>query len=452
MAYGVGFFIIVQAIFLQSVFGQCVNRVVPSCQSNLVEALLPNQVFLREGVIPGPPIIPAPIAGPILPEVGYSPTIIQDSGVANSLANALQLLVVSSLLSNTLPGPCDYPAYPANLVPAGYPYPIENVIPAPYSYIYFLICNFSAISMAIKSCLIIIISIYEVASYVHPYGAKPFYPRGPRPREFYIDPTRIQQNYANPSQYPYPVQEAIPTNYPVYQNPVEQPNYQVYQQVLEPNPATYPIYQQALEPNVANYPVYQQTLEPNANYAIYQQPVEPNPVTYPVYQPVETVAEIQVPMTPPAVAPTLPSAKNDKPAGFDSNVINNLAIALQLLIINNLISNPAPNSPSLDAIKTAIEGAKLAVNKPCEAEYEYPLLNAKFLGSSNFDDASSMIAYGGFGSPVTSPRVGALLKSPYDYLSSSSSEYPSKSNLQNPYAAIFSPDNIKELFTLSDYY
>ncbi|XP_050669017.1 uncharacterized protein LOC126968203 [Leptidea sinapis] len=31
------------------------------------------------------------------------PTVVHDSSVANSLANALQLLVVSNLLSNTLP-------------------------------------------------------------------------------------------------------------------------------------------------------------------------------------------------------------------------------------------------------------------------------------------------------------------------------------------------------------
>lgn len=119
------------SFFFQSVLSQCVNRVVPNCGQTLVEGLLPNQLLLREpGLpilpnIPTGPIYPAPVLpGPIIQEgYGYAPTVIQDSNVANSLANALQLLVVSNLLSSTLPGPYD-PYLPVDVVgmPNNYAY------------------------------------------------------------------------------------------------------------------------------------------------------------------------------------------------------------------------------------------------------------------------------------------------------------------------------------------
>nr|XP_034838487.1 uncharacterized protein LOC117994639 [Maniola hyperantus] len=123
-------FIAIQGILLQSVYSQCINRVVPNIGPNVLETILPNQVLYRE---PGLPILPSPCAGQILPplcqnpiisgpigpvisELGY-PTIIQDSSVANSLANALQLLVVSNLLCSTLPPlPCEMPVYPYEIM------------------------------------------------------------------------------------------------------------------------------------------------------------------------------------------------------------------------------------------------------------------------------------------------------------------------------------------------
>ncbi|CAG9573505.1 unnamed protein product [Danaus chrysippus] len=124
------FYLAVQTIIVQMVFGQCLNRVVPSCGQNVVETVLPNQFLIREpGLIPGPifqpQVVPAPVVpSPVVSELGYPQTIVQDGGVANSLANALQLLVVSSLLSNTLPGPCD-------------PYPVDVMgYNVPYNYVY----------------------------------------------------------------------------------------------------------------------------------------------------------------------------------------------------------------------------------------------------------------------------------------------------------------------------
>ncbi|CAH2056283.1 unnamed protein product, partial [Iphiclides podalirius] len=72
-----------------TVYSQCVNRMVPNCGPNVVPELM----------------ISAPAVSPLVLERPYefAPTIIQDSSVANSLANALQLLVVSNLLSSTLP-------------------------------------------------------------------------------------------------------------------------------------------------------------------------------------------------------------------------------------------------------------------------------------------------------------------------------------------------------------
>ncbi|CAH0717134.1 unnamed protein product, partial [Brenthis ino] len=108
-------FVAIQGILLQSAFSQCINRVLPGCGPGVVDGILPNQYLIREPGLPIlpaiPPAYPTVIPGSILPEgLGYAPTIIQDSSVANSLANALQLLVVSSLLSTTLPGgPCDLP-------------------------------------------------------------------------------------------------------------------------------------------------------------------------------------------------------------------------------------------------------------------------------------------------------------------------------------------------------
>ncbi|CAF4922897.1 unnamed protein product [Pieris macdunnoughi] len=132
-------FITFQAIIIQTAYSQCVNRVVSNCAPNVVETILPNQYF---GCGPPGPVLPAfgalapaPVLAPplvpgVISEVGY-PTVIQDSSVANNLANALQLLVVSNLLSSTLPGPCELP------LPG---YPVESVVPVSsmpaYNYVY----------------------------------------------------------------------------------------------------------------------------------------------------------------------------------------------------------------------------------------------------------------------------------------------------------------------------
>ncbi|CAH4032646.1 uncharacterized protein LOC123715357 [Pieris brassicae] len=132
-------FMTFQAIVIQTAYSQCVNRVISNCAPNVVETILPNQYFgpqLAPALGPlAPALAPAPVLAPplvpgVISEVGY-PTVIQDSSVANNLANALQLLVVSNLLSSTLPGPCELP------LPG---YPVESMVPMPslpaYNYVY----------------------------------------------------------------------------------------------------------------------------------------------------------------------------------------------------------------------------------------------------------------------------------------------------------------------------
>ncbi|XP_075988530.1 uncharacterized protein LOC142984665, partial [Anticarsia gemmatalis] len=127
---------------------QCLNRIpglIPSCGANPV--IFPNQIPVAETILPNQVILPN-YPSPII-DVPYgvetivsnpvalpATTIIQDSTVANNLANALQLLVVSNLLSNTLPTANDI------VVPAYSP-ALDFVSPmvsscgySPYNYIY----------------------------------------------------------------------------------------------------------------------------------------------------------------------------------------------------------------------------------------------------------------------------------------------------------------------------
>uniref|UniRef100_A0A2A4K0P7 Uncharacterized protein n=1 Tax=Heliothis virescens TaxID=7102 RepID=A0A2A4K0P7_HELVI len=100
----------IQFAIMNTLNAQCLNRIIPNCGPNILpmplpvgETILPNQMIIGPNY--APPILDIPygvdtiVTNPALP----STTIIQDSTVANNLANALQLLVVSNLLSNTLP-------------------------------------------------------------------------------------------------------------------------------------------------------------------------------------------------------------------------------------------------------------------------------------------------------------------------------------------------------------
>ncbi|KAJ0170326.1 hypothetical protein K1T71_014254 [Dendrolimus kikuchii] len=110
---------------LQLVSAQCINRVLPS--QNILpvgEAIIPNQLLLNQQFIPTSPNlynIDVPLAYDYTNAIPTMPTttIIQDSTVSNNLANALQLLVVSNLLRNTLYNDDMIPNYAPIDIPIG---------------------------------------------------------------------------------------------------------------------------------------------------------------------------------------------------------------------------------------------------------------------------------------------------------------------------------------------
>ncbi|CAB3223130.1 unnamed protein product [Arctia plantaginis] len=139
-------FLCVQLALFNVIQAQCLNRfpgLLPGCGVGpgllpVEETIIPNQVLLnpnyRTQVVDVPYGLETVVSNPVtLPGT----TIIQDSTVANNLANALQLLVVSNLLSNTLPtaneiyvpsyGPMDYGMVSPIISSCGY---------SPYNYIY----------------------------------------------------------------------------------------------------------------------------------------------------------------------------------------------------------------------------------------------------------------------------------------------------------------------------
>ncbi|KAJ8704470.1 hypothetical protein PYW07_011658 [Mythimna separata] len=106
MAFKVIAFVCLQLALFNTINAHCANRFIPGLQQNIVpvaETLLPNQMIIGPNY--GPPILDIHPYGmeTLVANQMPAPTIIQDSTVANNLANALQLLVVSNLLSNTLP-------------------------------------------------------------------------------------------------------------------------------------------------------------------------------------------------------------------------------------------------------------------------------------------------------------------------------------------------------------
>ncbi|XP_059062468.1 uncharacterized protein LOC131855242 [Achroia grisella] len=139
-------FFFVQIVMFNVAFTQVLNRVIPNIGNILPigETIIPNQLLLNQlapNLIPVAPnlinyevpsyvdtVLSSPVTVP-------SPTIIQDSTVANNLANALQLLVVSNLLRNTLPTM-------GEVVAPNYAAPIEVVSPVTvgglpgYNYVY----------------------------------------------------------------------------------------------------------------------------------------------------------------------------------------------------------------------------------------------------------------------------------------------------------------------------
>lgn len=168
----------------------------------------------------------------------------------------------------------------------------------------------------------------------------------------------------------------------------------------------------------------------------------------------------------PTYTPSLPPALSNFPiasptchtAGVDVSVINNLAVALQLMILSNIL-NASPkdseqnlycsNTDVVDKLPNPIEPLSVSY-MPNSNENQYMniqtqinddrLINANYLGSSSFAENSMMLQnYGGnpilqgcFKKPPN-PRPGFSLMSPYEALCPGSSY--SDPILSSPYAS-----------------
>ncbi|CAD0206749.1 unnamed protein product [Chrysodeixis includens] len=107
------------------------------------------------------------------------------------------------------------------------------------------------------------------------------------------------------------------------------------------------------------------------------------------------------PLALPNLVSGLPEARPiDRPnvSSIDSKLLNNLAIALQLLIVSNILNSPPP---------------ELQGKEDCDPQNVYPkidgLPNSNFVGSSNYVEPNVMQGY----SPS---KTGMSLMSPYEAL------------------------------------
>ncbi|XP_064075619.1 uncharacterized protein LOC135194256 [Vanessa tameamea] len=197
---------------------------------------------------------------------------------------------------------------------------------------------------------------------------------------------------------------------------------------------------------------YHQNYPPNYAHPVYK---KSEPVLLQVVNPPRTPVVPSIKTIP---APNNLEIPNKCSGNLDSHVLNNLAIALQLLIVNNIINNPPPE-PNHLAIPLEMG---LPLNKLNVQDHEVPfqMPNSKFLGSSNFGNdvmSKGIIGMGSLGSHSASPfsRSGTNLMSPYDAIANSvplsdaiTSSYLSKKDFQSPYAAILAADLNRDLFSM----
>lgn len=170
----------------------------------------------------------------------------------------------------------------------------------------------------------------------------------------------------------------------------------------------------------------------------------------------------------PAFTPNLPPALSNFPiaspngqtTGVDVSVLNNLAIALQLLILSNILNSspevselnssssnteslPNPTKPKSVSYMPVNNNENQYTNVPTQKDEDIiNLLNANFLGTSNFAENSMMLHNFG-GNPVlqgsskkmSNPRTGFTLMSPYEALGPNSAF--SDPILSSPYASSY---------------
>ncbi|XP_013185664.2 uncharacterized protein LOC106131198 [Amyelois transitella] len=187
---------------------------------------------------------------------------------------------------------------------------------------------------------------------------------------------------------------------------------------------------------------------------------------------------------PKQVAPTVVTTP-EKPAtnSVDMDLLNNLAIALQLMIVNNILASPtsetaaAPTPTNTEAKTTtplfeSLENLSFAPiqndlpqfanqyqnYQPNLYEQHNQMPNSNFVGSSGFGDSNPFM---GTVPPPSPSRSGLTLMSPYEALSPNSpyldpilsspygSVMSSKKDFQSPYSSILGSD--KDYFSMSSF-
>nr|XP_053621393.1 uncharacterized protein LOC128681484 [Plodia interpunctella] len=180
-------------------------------------------------------------------------------------------------------------------------------------------------------------------------------------------------------------------------------------------------------------------------------------------------------VTPPV---SMPTPEKPQSSSVDMELLNNLAIALQLMIVNNILSTspaetppPSPETtqsvPSFESVEN-LSYAPIQNDLPTIANqyqnyqpnYEQQsfnhMPNANFVGSAGFADTNPFM---GTVPPPSPSRSGLTLMSPYEALSPNSpyldpilsspygSVMSSKKDFQSPYATILGSD--KDYFSMS---
>lgn len=201
------------------------------------------------------------------------------------------------------------------------------------------------------------------------------------------------------------------------------------------------------------------------HYIVTGIPYPANPAAYP-----PRPAPINRPAEPPTITPT-PCEIAPKQTALDPNVLNNLAIALQLLIVSNLLNYPKENSEIISNLARAIEKLPVAPHylqetlkhepkyileaAKFEPKYEIepyytgepvPLSNSKYIGSY---EPNVFRAYDS--NARRSSRSHGALMSPYEAINSSPSfgeSFPSVYG--SPSKSLYVVD--KDLFGASDLY
>lgn len=300
---------------------------------------------------------------------------------------------------------------------------------------------------------------------------------------------------ASPPIYP----SNLPTVNPsLYQTAL---NYPPVGTSLEHLPSYFPMEKSSLSPVSSNSPNMGPSLPQMAsNYPFLGKSLEQLASYFPIERPSLSPMSSGSPSMGPSLsemASNLPStlsnfpiaSSNSQTAGVDVSVLNNLAIALQLMILSNILNTPledgeqksSSNPEPVDSFHNPIKPVSVSYMPVNNNENQYInvqtqnnddihiLRNANFLGSSNFAENPMMLHNFG-GNPVLqgcpknppSPRAGFTLMSPYEALGPNSpfsdpilsSPYAlntGRSDFNSPYSSFESYSGFDcDLFSMTD--